>query len=56
MSFRLLFWLLMLFWLIFECWAGYPYQHLSPWMGGTLLQFVLFGLLGWRAFGKPLTP
>lgn len=49
----LLFWVLMLLWLIFGfafVWAPYTYAS----VGGGLLQFLLFALVGWQAFGPPV--
>jgi hypothetical protein len=37
------FWLLMLTWLLFGFWR----------YGGHLIGFLLFGILGWHAFGNP---
>ena len=51
MSFGLVFWILMLLWLVFGAWRDWP-NHVA--MGGTLLAFVLFLLLGWRVFGPPI--
>ena len=51
-----LFWLIMLLWLFFWLAGGYPW-HSWTWgiWGMGVVQFVLFGLLGWQAFGKPVT-
>lgn len=55
MSKGLLFWLLMILWLLFGFWGFY-----SAWTGqyvlagGSLLLFVLLGLLGWKVFGPPV--
>jgi hypothetical protein len=59
MSLGLAFWVLMFIWLIlglFWAWPGSaqtPYHAYLP-MGGTILLFVLFLLLGWHDFGPPL--
>lgn len=57
MSTGLLFWILMILWLLFGCWTNWPqngssngFQHL----GGSLLEFVLLFLLGWKVFGFPI--
>lgn len=54
MSLRLLFWLLMILWLIFGIivphWGAFGWS-----MGGTLLEFILFGILGWKVFGAPIS-
>ena len=49
MPIGILFWVLMILWAIgsFAGWGGYP-------QAGTGLLLVLFGLLGWNAFGPPL--
>lgn len=54
----LLFWILMILWLIFGFIAWWPagvggYSSYYP-LGGHLLIFVLFALLGWQAFGAPV--
>ena len=51
----LVFWVLMLIWLVFGIlWhfsiVGAPYNIL----GGVLLLFILFALLGWQVFGPPI--
>lgn len=62
MTFALLFWLLMLFWFFFGIAPTWPRnvpegQRRSYYgFGGSLLLFVLLGLLGWHAFGSPLHP
>ncbi len=49
----LLFWILMLLWLVLGAWAewtpGQPYPMRR--LPGSILLFVLLGLLGWRVFG-----
>jgi hypothetical protein len=56
MSIGLLFWILMILWLIF----GFAYQsapdRFGPygWAGGSVLLFILLGLLGWGEFGPPI--
>lgn len=57
MSTRFLFWLLWILWLVFgliipNASVGF---HASWAMGGTLLEFILFGLVGWKVFGQPIT-
>lgn len=51
----LIFWVLMLIWLVFGIvwhfgFVGPPYGVL----GGVVLLFILFGLLGWQVFGPPI--
>ncbi len=54
----ILFWVLMILWLLFGVWTSWPApgSDRTAWggFGGTLLQFILFALLGWRIFGPPL--
>jgi hypothetical protein len=45
------FWVIMLLWLIFGFWRNWGDSYA---MGGSFLQFVLFLLLGWHAFGAPI--
>lgn len=49
----LLFWILMILWLIFGIFINLEPIHAGNYygMGGTLLQFILFGLLGWQVYG-----
>ena len=51
MTISLAFWILMLIWLVFGVWYSWP-NHVA--VGGNLLIFILFGLLGWHAFGAPI--
>lgn len=51
MSLGLAFWILMLIWLVFRAWQNWPNRVA---IGGDLLIFILFVLLGWHAFGPPL--
>lgn len=58
MKIGLLFWILMLVWLLFGAWTYWPMGgtaavSFGP-LGGSLLLFVLVGILGWKAFGAPL--
>ena len=51
MPLGLAFWILMLIWLVFGVWYNWP-NHVA--VGGNLLIFILFALLGWHAFGAPI--
>jgi hypothetical protein len=58
MTIGFLFWLLMVLWLVFGVWARWPVVPAQPggvppfvFIGGTLLEFLLFFLLGWKVFG-----
>jgi hypothetical protein len=53
----LIFWVLMLIWFVFGVLnlsgvAG-PYAHAVV-VGSTLLDFILFVLLGWQVYGPPV--
>ena len=54
----LAFWILMLLWLILGLWWSWPTSGIGRvgWfpIGGTVLIFILFLLLGWKVFGPPL--
>jgi hypothetical protein len=56
MSLAILFWVLYIVAIIFGAYLGYtpgqPYTF-KTW-GGSLLVFVLFGILGWAVFGAPV--
>lgn len=41
----------MLIWLVFGLWRGYPDYWI---IGGNVMEFVLFLLLGWKNFGPPV--
>lgn len=54
MSIGLLFWILMLLWLVLGIlptvnWTGGWRSYT-----GSLLEFILFGLVGWKLFGAPI--
>ena len=53
MTIGLVYWILMLLWLVFWGWRNWPAPN-WPGVGGDLLVFVLFLLLGWHAFGPPI--
>ncbi len=58
MKIGILFWILMILWLLFGLWSYWPNSSggmvaYGP-VGGSLLLFVLLGLLGWMVFGPPL--
>ncbi len=47
------FWVLMIIWLVFGFWSRRAEPFVN-WGGGYLLEFILFGLLGWAVFGAPI--
>lgn len=51
MSIGLVFWIIMIVWAVFGFVINRPAW---PALGGSLLEFVLFLLLGWAAFGAPI--
>lgn len=54
MTRALIFWVLMLIWFVFSLAVfGGLIGHYGP-VGGQLLEFILFLLLGWQVFGKPI--
>jgi hypothetical protein len=52
MPLSFIFWLIYLLALIFSVWGYYPFTSTNyrP-FGGSLLLFILIGILGWRVFG-----
>lgn len=52
MSKGLLFWVMMLLWLIFGIYTGVSSSYIV--LGGNLLEFLLFAVLGWAVFGPPI--
>lgn len=51
MSLGLAFYIILLIWVVFGAWRNWPNQIL---VGGDLITFCLFLLLGWKVFGPPL--
>lgn len=50
MPISVLFWVLMVLWFIFSSWNGFLAGDKKV-IGGNLLMFALFAILGWRVFG-----
>lgn len=53
MSAGIWFWLIYIFCFLFAGWYAWGYGPVP--LGGSLVVFVLIGLLGWRLFGPPVT-
>jgi len=51
MTIGLLFWVLYVVALVFTGWGAYTAKAAPNAWGGSLLFFVLVGLLGWQTFG-----
>jgi hypothetical protein len=53
MTLSVLFWVLYIVALVFGVWSGYTPGQPYPFQrwGGSLLIFILLGILGWRVFG-----
>lgn len=49
MTISLLFWIIYLVALVFGFWPSQPFDRIR--FGGSIVLFVLIGLLGWRVFG-----
>ena len=56
MSFGLLYWILMLLWFIFGFWSNWTETPNYRFIGGHILTFILFLLVGWKVFGAPVNP
>ena len=55
MSYALAYWILIFLWLIFGLWSNWPVQGNGfRTIGGNILQFILFVLIGLQIFGKPI--
>ena len=58
MTLQIWFWLFMALWLIFGFWRNYSSpvtgQPLFIGIGGHVLSFILFAILGWQVFGSPV--
>jgi len=55
MTLSVLFWVLYIVSLVFGGWAYWPASggNMRP-LGGTLLIFILIGILGWQVFGAAI--
>jgi hypothetical protein len=55
MPMGILFWVLMLIWFIFGLYWNWPADRGGAGIvGGHIMLFLLFMLLGWKVFGPPL--
>lgn len=56
MSKGFVFWFLMLLWVLSVLYGYYRQPDALGWYtgAGSLLEFLLFALLGWHCFGKPI--
>jgi hypothetical protein len=55
MTLGLAYWILMLIWFVFGLLVHFAFvAGTYGFVGGTVLLFVLFVLLGWQVFGAPL--
>jgi hypothetical protein len=54
MSRGLIFWVLMLVWFVFFLASLSGFLPLYAARAGGLLEFILFLLLGWQVYGKPI--
>jgi hypothetical protein len=55
MTLGLAYWIIMLIWFVFGLAAHFGFVAAGVGvLGGTLMLFVLFVLLGWQVFGAPL--
>ena len=60
MTMRYLFWTLMLLWLLVGFGGamyfstGYAGGINHVYLGGSLILYLLIGLLGWKTYGKPI--
>lgn len=60
MTLKFLYWFFILMWLLFVGWSGYNYYgsaggwHVFAFGGGSLLELILFCLIGVKLFGGPI--
>ena len=55
MTLALAFWILMLIWLVFGIlWHFALFSQTVGVLGGVVLLFILFAMLGWQVFGPPI--
>jgi hypothetical protein len=53
MSKGFVFWLIMLLLILATGYAAWPLNNMRP-FAPSLIEFILFGLLGWHCFGAPI--
>lgn len=53
MSIALIFWVIMLVWLVFGLYSNWPTGGAKV-IGGVVLEWILFALLGWAVFGAAI--
>ncbi len=53
MPLQILYWILMLLWLIFYAVYVYP-SNAFLFSGQSVIQFLLFVVIGWKLFGRPV--
>lgn len=55
MSIGLIFWVIMLVWLVFGLYTNWPAAGSGGRaIGGVVLEWILFALLGWAVFGAAI--
>ncbi len=56
MPIGILFWVIMIVWFVFGLWTSRADVQAGRYggVGGSVLEFVLFALIGWRLFGPVL--
>jgi hypothetical protein len=57
MTIGLLFWVIMIIWLLFGLWSNWPSTPGAAGfrgIGGTLIEWILLALLGWKVFGPAI--
>lgn len=54
MDLQFWFWLIMAAWFFFGLWRNWGTPEAPYFVGGHILQFVLFAIVGWRLFGGPV--
>lgn len=54
MTLEVWFWIFMALWLFFGLWRARAEAAPYPIVGGHLLQFLLFVIVGWKIFGSPV--
>ncbi len=52
MNLSLLFWVLYIVALVFGCYSNRA--NFPAWFGGSFVEFILIGILGWQVFGAAI--
>ena len=57
-SIGFLYWLILILWFLFGAWSFRVPEGRYNWVGfgGSFILILLLALIGWKLFGKPISP